>query len=154
MLPGSGCRGRQGAIQLPAGMEQGFAVLLPVHAQSLASHKGRMWRGLHSAFLKYLGVNASLWSRSQQQFTPCTHIVPNIFPGRWQTVHPCTWPLPRNAQVSPSPGICRGDPADLSAPSALERASPAAHAPHRECLGCAGGGRGRGSADTLAGKAI
>lgn len=73
MLPGSGCRGGQDAIPLPAGMERGFAALLRLHAQSLASHKGRVWGALRSTFLKYLGVNVSLWSRSQQRFAPCTH---------------------------------------------------------------------------------
>lgn len=73
MLPGSGCRGGQGAIPLPSGMERGFAALLRLHAQNLASHKGRVWGALHSTFLKYLGVNVNLWSRSQQRFTPCTH---------------------------------------------------------------------------------
>lgn len=84
-----------------------------------------------------------------------TRIVPSTFAGRWESIHPCSWPLPRNAQVSPSPGICRGgNPADLRAPSAPEGASPGAHAPHHERLGCASGRSGRDNADTLAGKAI
>lgn len=61
VLPGSGCRGRQGVIPLPAGMERAFALLLPLQAQSPPLHKGRMWGGLDCAFLEVFRGKGGPW---------------------------------------------------------------------------------------------
>lgn len=118
MLPGLGS-----TVLLPAGMERGFAGLLPLRAQSPDSHKGRMWGKFAQRILEVLrGKGESPEQIPAAVHSLHTHPVTSIFPGRWQT----TWPLPKNAQVSPSPGFCRGDPTELGAPSAPDGASPAA----------------------------
>lgn len=146
MLPGLGS-----AVPLPAGMERGFAGLLPLRAQSPDSHKGRMWGKFAQCILQVL--------RGKRE-------PPEQIPAAVHSLHthpPC-----------PASSLGAGKPLALAlglSPKMLRCPLPQASAggiprrwvhrllrmePHplplHECPGCAGGGRGRGGADTLAGE--
>lgn len=77
---------------------------------------------LAQTFWNYLGVDVSLQSRNQQHFAHRAQHLPLALANHLLL----RLASPPKCSGVPSPSTCRGNPAELGAPSALEGASPTA----------------------------